>query len=211
MFGIPREGEVDYTTVFDLDLETITPAVAGPKRPQDRIELSNLDDRFIELFTKRVADGGYGKSAEDLEKRFHGDDGRDDGESARRAAASSRRKSIPQPIHNDVRPKNTNVLTEIEMMNNRPTPDRVEDLDADTPTQTTTIGHGDVLIAAITSCTNTSNPSVMIAAGIVAKKAVEKGMKVPPYVKTSLAPGSRVVTEYLEQNGFAEISRRDRL
>ena len=75
---------------------------------------------------------------------------------------------------------------------------------------TTTIGNGDVLIAAITSCTNTSNPAVMIAAGIVAKKAVEKGMKVPPYVKTSLAPGSRVVTEYLEKTGLAEISRRDR-
>jgi aconitate hydratase len=90
------------------------------------------------------------------------------------------------------------------MMNNRPTPDRVEDLDETIPTKTTDVGSGDVLIAAITSCTNTSNPSVMIAAGIVAKKAVEKGLKVPSYVKTSLAPGSRVVTEYLNKTGLQQ-------
>jgi aconitate hydratase len=89
------------------------------------------------------------------------------------------------------------------MMNNRPTPDRVEHDAALGPEPvSTSIGNGDVLIAAITSCTNTSNPAVMIAAGIVAKKAVEKGLKVPPYVKTSLAPGSRVVTDYLEKTGL---------
>src|SRR5215207_5622713 len=70
MFGIPREGEVDYSTVIDLSLETINPSVSGPKRPQDRIELSNLDDRFIELFSQPVADGGYGKLPEELEKRY---------------------------------------------------------------------------------------------------------------------------------------------
>jgi aconitate hydratase len=144
MFGIPQEGEVDYTTVLNLDLATITPAVAGPKRPQDRIELSNLDDRFKELFAKPLTDGGYGKDLDDLSKRF------------------------------PVTLKSNGGKAE-------------------------NIGNGDVLIAAITSCTNTSNPSVMIAAGIVAKKAVEKGLKVPDYVKTSLAPGSRVVTEYLEK------------
>src|SRR5438477_11311276 len=88
------------------------------------------------------------------------------------------------------------------MLHNRPTPDRVEFCDSESPTVTTHIGNGDVLIAAITSCTNTSNPAVMIAAGIVAKKAAEKGMQVPPYVKTSLAPGSRVVTSYLEKTGL---------
>ena len=102
----------------------------------------------------------------------------------------------------DVSEKNTSVTSEIEMVNNRPTPDRVS-LDASTGESVgTSVGNGDVLIAAITSCTNTSNPSVMIAAGIVAKKAVEKGMRVPPYVKTSLPPGSRVVTEYLERTGL---------
>ena len=93
-------------------------------------------------------------------------------------------------------------MTETEMINNRPSPDRVEDLAETTETQMTDVGNGDVLIAAITSCTNTSNPAVMIAAGIVAKKASEKGMKVKPFVKTSLAPGSRVVTEYLNKTGL---------
>ncbi len=201
MFGIPQAGEVDYSTVLDLNLATITPSVAGPKRPQDRIELSSLDDRFIELFTKSVANGGYGKQSEELEKRFMVTMGT---KAISHAAGGGEQsaKSIPLPVINNVSEKNTNVTTEVEMMNNRPTPDRVEDLDEVTETQNTSIGNGDVLIAAITSCTNTSNPSVMLAAGIVAKKAVEKGLKVPPYVKTSLAPGSRVVTEYLEKTGL---------
>ncbi len=202
MFGIPKEGEVDYSTVFDLNLETINPSVAGPKRPQDRIDLSNLDDRFIELFSQPVADGGYGKRADDLEKRYMTKIG-----SAAVAAVGGgeqSERSIPESIHDSTTPDNTSALTEIEMMNNRPTPNRVVVGEDDSPSLTTTIGHGDVMIAAITSCTNTSNPAVMIAAGIVAKKAVEKGMKVPPYVKTSLAPGSRVVTEYLERAGLQQ-------
>lgn len=203
MFGIPQEGEVDYSTVLNLDLATITPAVAGPKRPQDRIELSALDDRFIELFTKSGADGGYGKTSDDLEKRYMVTMGVKTHGNAEGGGEQSP-KSIPLPVLGDVSTKNTSVLTETEMMNNRPTPDRVEDLDAETPTQTTSVGNGDVLIAAITSCTNTSNPSVMIAAGIVAKKAAEKGLKVPAYVKTSLAPGSRVVTEYLNKTGLQQ-------
>lgn len=201
MFGIPREGEADYTTVLDLNLETIGPAVAGPKRPQDRIELSQLDDRFLELFTKSVADGGYGKTAEDIDKRYLVNMGAQTTSHAVGGGEQSS-KSIPLPVLGEVSQINTNITTEVEMMNNRPTPDRVEDLDIDTPTLTTTIGNGDVLIAAITSCTNTSNPSVMLAAGIVAKKAAERGMKVPGYVKTSLAPGSRVVTEYLAKTGL---------
>ncbi len=201
MFGIPKEGEVDYTVSIDLDLSTINPSVAGPRRPQDRIELSNLDDRFIELFTKATSDGGYGKQSADLEKRYPvtmglGADG---------VTAGGGQQNIvtaPESIHSTVSPENTNVHTEIEMMNNRPTPDRVDFTAEECPTVNTNIGNGDVLIAAITSCTNTSNPAVMIAAGIVAKKAVERGMTVPPYVKTSLAPGSRVVTAYLEKTGL---------
>ena len=201
MFGIPQTGDVDYTTSLNLDLATITPAVAGPKRPQDRIELSSLDDRFIELFSQSVADGGYGKNKDDLEKRFLTTMGAKTSGAAT-GGGEQKASSIPESIHDSVTPDNTNVHTEIEMMNNRPTPDRVHDLDEFTPMQNVTIGHGDVLIAAITSCTNTSNPAVMIAAGIVAKKAVEKGLKVPAYVKTSLAPGSRVVTEYLNKTGL---------
>ncbi|MFN0278228.1 MAG: aconitate hydratase [Pyrinomonadaceae bacterium] len=203
IFGVPKDGEIDYTTVLELNLETITPAVAGPKRPQDRIELSSLDDRFIELFSKPLADGGYGKVADDLHKRFSVTMGSHPA-SVVEGGGEQSGKSIPDSIHDTTSPDNTNVHTEIEMVNNRPTPDRVEFNEEDTPTVNTNIGNGDVLIAAITSCTNTSNPSVMIAAGIVAKKAFEKGMTVPAYVKTSLAPGSRVVTEYLEKAGLQQ-------
>jgi aconitate hydratase len=111
-------------------------------------------------------------------------------------------QTLPESIHNSVTPDNPNASTEVEMMNNRPTPNRVELGEDAFPVAKITVGNGDVLIAAITSCTNTSNPAVMIAAGIVAKKAFERGMKVPPFVKTSLAPGSRVVTEYLERTGL---------
>ncbi|MDQ3799668.1 MAG: aconitate hydratase AcnA, partial [Acidobacteriota bacterium] len=203
MFGIPQEGEVDYTTVLNLDLATVTPSVSGPKRPQDRIELSQLDDRFKELFSHSVAEGGYGKPAEDLSKRFVVTMGTRAAKTVMGGGMQSQ-VSVPLPLDRGdwVSTKNTNVSTEVEMMNNRPTPDRVDVVPEDCPPQTTAVGHGDVLIAAITSCTNTSNPMVMIAAGIVAKKAVEKGLKVPPYVKTSLAPGSRVVTEYLEKTGL---------
>lgn len=203
MFGIPLEGEIDYTTVIDLDLETINPSVAGPKRPQDRIDLANLDDRFKELFGQAVADGGYGKKAEDLEKRFPvtlcGFPGMEV-----QGGGDQSGKSVPLPVFDGSSAKGTSVASEVEMMNNRPTPDRVAANVEEFPPITTNIGNGDVLIAAITSCTNTSNPSVMIAAGIVAKKAAEKGMKVPDYVKTSLAPGSRVVTEYLEKAGLQQ-------
>ena len=89
------------------------------------------------------------------------------------------------------------------MVNNRPSPDRIEEVPEEhLAPAVVTLGHGDVLIAAITSCTNTSNPSVMLAAGLLAKKAVEKGLSVSPTVKTSLAPGSRVVTEYLARTGL---------
>jgi aconitate hydratase len=203
MLGIPRDGEIDYSTVVDLDLATITPSVSGPKRPQDRIELSHLDDRFIELFSQPVADGGYGKNAEDLEKRHMV---QLTGYPAAVVAGGGEQnsRSLPLPVLNDVSVKNTSVRTEVEMVNNRPTPDRVDVPAHSVNGEKTTIGNGDVVIAAITSCTNTSNPAVMIAAGIVAKKAVERGMKVPPFVKTSLAPGSRVVTEYLERTGLQE-------
>jgi len=201
MFGIPKEGEIDYSTVIDLNLDTINPAVAGPKRPQDRIELSNLDDRFIELFSQSIADGGYGKQSDDLEKRYMVTM-RGFGAETVTGGGDQTSKSVPLPVLGEVSQVNTNITSEVEMMNNRPTPDRVEPNLEDCPPIETSVGSGDVLIAAITSCTNTSNPAVMIAAGIVAKKAVEKGMKVPPYVKTSLAPGSRVVTEYLEKAGL---------
>src|SRR5687768_5597139 len=108
MFGIPQAGEIDYSTTLDLDLATITPSVAGPKRPQDRIELSNLDDRFIELFTKPVADGGYGKISEDLEKRFMVKMGEKHPHTTEGGGEQSS-KSVPLPVLGDVSAKNTSV------------------------------------------------------------------------------------------------------
>ena len=141
LFGIPKEGEIDYTRVLHLDLSTVTPSLAGPKRPQDRIELGNVKANFTDLFSKPTSENGFNKSPDDLSKVYE--------------------------TTNGVRVKN-----------------------------------GDVLIAAITSCTNTSNPSVLLAAGLLAKKAVEKGLTVAPHIKSSLAPGSRVVTNYLEATGL---------
>ena len=133
LFGIPRFGEVEYSEVLEIDLSEIEPSIAGPKRPQDRIALSDVKNTFNELLTRPVAEDGFG---------------------------------VTEGTSDDV------------------------------------ITHGSVVISAITSCTNTSNPSVMIGAGLLAKKAVEKGLRVPDYVKTSLAPGSRVVTEYLRNTGL---------
>ena len=141
MFGIPQEGEIDYTRVVELDLSTVTPSLAGPKRPQDRIELGHVKNTFTELFSKPTTQNGFNKNPDDLHKVYE--------------------------TTNGVRVKN-----------------------------------GDILIAAITSCTNTSNPSVLLAAGLLAKKAVERGLTVAPHIKSSLAPGSRVVTEYLTAAGL---------
>lgn len=133
-----------FTDVLELDLATVQPSLAGPKRPQDRVLLSQMQETFRSALTSTVATSGFALSQEKL--------------------------------------GNTGIYAD--------------------QGQEITMKHGDVVIAAITSCTNTSNPSVLLAAGLVAKKAVEKGLKVKPYVKTSLAPGSRVVTEYLNRVGL---------
>ncbi len=141
LFGIPKEGDIDFTKVVTLDLGTVAPSLAGPKRPQDRIEIGNVKSTFSDLFSKPVAENGFAKKEADLDAQY--------------------------TTSNGVNVKN-----------------------------------GDVLIAAITSCTNTSNPSVLLAAGLLAKKAVEAGLTVAPHIKTSLAPGSRIVTEYLTKTGL---------
>jgi aconitate hydratase len=202
MFGMPRQGECDYSVVFDLDLGSIVPSVAGPKRPQDRIELSNLKDQFSELMLKPVTEGGYGKTEDDLWTRFHVKIGADR-QRLIAGGGEQRGETVPSAVKNHVSEQDTSVWTETEMMNNRPTPDLVAEIPEDEfVTGDELLGHGDVLIAAITSCTNTSNPSVMLAAGLLAKKAVERGLSVGPKVKNSLAPGSRVVTDYLERTGL---------
>ncbi|HEX5836157.1 MAG TPA: aconitate hydratase [Pyrinomonadaceae bacterium] len=202
MFGMPAQGECDYSVVYDLDLASIVPSVAGPKRPQDRIELTKLKDQFSELMLKPASEGGYGKTEDDLWTRYHVKIGAD----RRRLFAGGgeqRGETVPSAVENEISEKNTSVWTETEMVNNRPTPDILPDIPEDEfQTGDELLGHGDVLIAAITSCTNTSNPSVMLAAGLLARKAVERGLTVSPKVKNSLAPGSRVVTDYLERTGL---------
>src|SRR5256712_4147396 len=204
MFGIPRQGECDYSTVLELDLETIVPSVAGPKRPQDRIGLPDLKNTFLNLLQQDAKNGGYGKSSEEVLVRYAADIGASEHALAIVVGGCQQHSaSVPAPVGNHVTEKDTSVWSETEMMNNRPTPDRVaEVMPEEFPKAHVDLGHGDVLIAAITSCTNTSNPSVMLAAGLLAKNAVERGLKVRPTVKTSLAPGSRVVTEYLNKTGL---------
>jgi len=204
MFGIPRKDQCDYSTLLELDLATIVPSVAGPKRPQDRIALPNLKDQFLTLLQQPVAAGGYGKTSADIATRYSADIGASEhGLAVIEGGGEQHSASVPVAVVDDVTHRDTSVWSETEMMNNRPTPDRVaEVLPEEFPKAHVDLGHGDVLIAAITSCTNTSNPSVMLAAGLLAKKAVERGLKVRPTVKTSLAPGSRVVTEYLDKTGL---------
>ncbi len=145
LWGIPQLGEIEYSQVVELDLATIKPSVAGPKRPQDRIELPNLRREFFSALQRPTTENGFGKTRQDAVKSV-------------KIETTAKKKAK--------------------------------------------IGTGSVLIAAITSCTNTSNPSVMLAAGLLAKKAVEKGLSVNPAVKASLAPGSRVVTDYLKKTNL---------
>ncbi|MBX6353266.1 MAG: aconitate hydratase AcnA, partial [Thermoflavifilum sp.] len=136
-----------FTDVVELDLSTVQPTLAGPKRPQDKIELNRMKQNFEETLRKPIDQGGFGLTEEQVQK-------------------------TAQVRHKDGSEE--------------------------------TMRTGSVVIAAITSCTNTSNPSVMIGAGLLAKKAAERGLKPAKYVKTSLAPGSRVVTDYLERAGLLE-------
>ena len=180
MFGIPRAGECDYTTVLELNLEEIQPSVAGPKRPQDRIELTELKEKFLELFEKPVGENGYGKTMEDLERRFEVGNGHrvlPVLQSVAGGGGAQEQETQPEIVSDGLSQKNTNPLTETEMMNNRPTPDRVEDIPPEEfPDRLDDLGHGDVVIAAITSCTNTSNPSVMLAAGLLGEKGRRAGL-----------------------------------
>jgi len=188
LFGIPGKGEIDYSQQFELDLATVVPSVAGPKRPQDRIELPNLKKEFLAAFVRPLAENGFGKSANEL---------------ASSVKVSSDTHAKGDTDHSYGHRKARVEPSESEMRDQHPTPDLPQDLPLSAFARfDTELRHGSVLIAAITSCTNTSNPSVMLAAGLLAKKAVEKGLHVDPIVKTSLAPGSRVVTDYLEKTGL---------
>jgi aconitate hydratase len=161
LFGVPGTasapaslGEVHYTSVVKLDLGDVTPSLAGPKRPQDRIELGKVARQFASLYSLPASENGFNQPADKLGQLF---------------------QAGPPSEGSPYKGKQATPLL---------------------------VKNGDVLIAAITSCTNTSNPSVLLAAGLLAKKAVQAGLTVAPHIKTSLAPGSRIVTEYLTEAGL---------
>ena len=190
LFGVPLAGEVDYSQVVKLDLGSVTPSLAGPKRPQDRIELGKVCSQFADLFSKPNAQNGFNRPAELLHTRHH--------------VRSGDTPSLLAPPEEKPAPSGAPRFV-VEMEQNKPTLAAAHvEVTAQQASRTgdVTVGNGDVLIAAITSCTNTSNPSVLLAAGLLAKKAVEAGLKVKPHIKTSLAPGSRIVTEYLTETGL---------
>lgn len=191
LFGIPKKGDIDYSTGLELDLHTVAPSIAGPKRPQDRISLVDLKNKFHDLLKAPIASGGYGKTQDQIQEKVFA---RPKGEFSANIYHDSggSRKETPKAS-----------WSESEMIENRPFTNGKEDPRYSEGNQESGfLTHGSVVIAAITSCTNTSNPSVMVGAGLLAKKAVEKGLKANPFVKTSLAPGSRVVTEYLKNAGL---------
>ena len=181
LWGIPKKGDITYSQELELDLGSVQPSVAGPKRPQDRIELPKLKNEFITAFSKPVTESGFGMKAEELSRTVH--------VAAGGEIAPGGGSQMNGNAHRSER----------EMVTEHPTPDPIhasaKPLEGD-------VRNGSVLIAAITSCTNTSNPSVMLAAGLVAKKAVEYGLTVNSTVKASLAPGSRVVSDYLNKTGL---------
>ncbi|MFZ5723380.1 MAG: aconitate hydratase [Pseudomonadota bacterium] len=187
LFGMPKAGDIDYTRTLTLDLASIVPALAGPKRPQDRIALPAMKAQFEKLFSAPLTENGFNKSPAELGKRYAANFMLDEN------------SVVPLAIHR--RTGRDPGRNEVEMLDNHPSPDiAVAGNTGDA--RLCDVGHGDVLIAAITSCTNTSNPSVLIAAGLLARKAVERGLRVHPRVKTSFGPGSRVVPEYLRAAGL---------
>ncbi|MEO7931831.1 MAG: aconitate hydratase [Chthoniobacterales bacterium] len=196
LFGMPKKGEIDYSVDVELDLATVVPGVAGPRRPQDHINLPDLGSAFTKLLHKSSLDGGYGKPDADTSARIAVHMNGTPVQNTPDLLSTDAKK--PEEHLQEGTPRHV-----LEMTSNRPTQTPAEDLiDVSAPIQDTAIGHGSVLIAAITSCTNTSNPSVMLGAGLLAKKAVERGLTVDPSVKSSLAPGSRVVTDYLNKSGL---------
>ena len=164
LFGVPGAtgapaslSDIEYSQIVTLDLDDVTPSLAGPKRPQDRIDLGKVADQFKTLFSKPNSENGFNQVPERFAQQF---------------------ETVPQAVAAAGLGKLATAAKPIPVKN------------------------GDVLIAAITSCTNTSNPSVLLAAGLLAKKAVEAGLTVAPHIKTSLAPGSRIVTQYLTETGL---------
>lgn len=196
MFGIPKKGEIDFTKVIELNLSDIKPCVSGPKRPQDRVNLTDLKPKFKELLSAGHQAGGYGKMPNLPKQNI----------CVHVGGAFSLNIEHDTGGKPYIGPNNVKIgWSEEEMVTNRPLTPAVnppEIVEANDLVCDMILNDGSIVIAAITSCTNTSNPSVMLAAGLLAKKAVEKGLSVNPKIKTSLAPGSRIVTDYLNKTGL---------
>lgn len=195
LFGIPKKGEIEFTKVIELNLNTVKSSVAGPKRPQDLIHLLDVKSKFNELLTASTVTGGYGKDpSEPLPRICVHSGGLFSLNATHQTGGTEILQQAGSPIPG---------WSEEEMVTNRPITHAIVNPGySETIACDIVLSHGSIVIAAITSCTNTSNPSVMLAAGLLAKKAVEKGLRVNCMVKTSLAPGSRVVTDYLEKAGL---------
>ncbi|MDX6503045.1 MAG: aconitate hydratase, partial [Gaiellaceae bacterium] len=172
------EDEPTYTRIVELDLGDVEPSLAGPRRPQDRVALASAKTAFVEGLPSFGIE--YTNGDEAVEETFPASD----------PTAEQTPGATP-----------TSVPLEAVAVAAPPQPRSVQ---VSAAGQTFALGHGAVVIAAITSCTNTSNPSVMVGAGLLAKKAVERGLTAKPWVKTSLAPGSKVVTEYYDKAGLTE-------
>jgi len=178
LFHDEKTPEAEYSELLSLDLGTVEPSLAGPKRPQDRVVLSQAGDSFNKALPSLIKP---------------------------KSAAKTGAASLPASIAGSGNGAPTSTAKTWEAEGGNPAAVGVEDPNVHEHVSANvkdSLKHGSVVIAAITSCTNTSNPSVMIGAGILAKKAVEKGLSVPPWVKTSLAPGSKVVRDYLENAGL---------
>ena len=193
LFRTEETPEADYTQTIELDLATVEPSVAGPKRPQDRVLLKDAPAGFREQLPSLISPKAA-KFGERQAQRWEGEGGHASADGDVLSTVAAIEPGVPVyhvesgesgPKLGSIAPAYANTVKERFGVD----PDRYLD-------------HGSIVIAAITSCTNTSNPSVMVAAGLVAKKAVEKGLRVPPWVKTSLAPGSRVVTDYYKKAGL---------
>ncbi|HEY6446487.1 MAG TPA: aconitate hydratase AcnA [Acidobacteriaceae bacterium] len=178
LFHTPDAPEAEYSQTLALDLATVEPSVAGPRRPQDRVLLRDAGASFQKQLPSLLGPNA-GKLGERQAQRWEGEGGH---MSANGNVQST--QAAPEPGGNGHIAHTVKERFGVDV-------DRYLD-------------HGSIVIAAITSCTNTSNPSVMVAAGLLARKAVEKGLSVPPWVKTSLAPGSRVVTDYYDKSGLTQ-------
>ena len=201
LFRTDETPDPQFNEMLQLDLATIEPSLAGPRRPQDRIALGNVQRVFREAYdTVFTANGdGHDHNTNGYDEQSMESFPASDPPAAMSGTTGS--GSIREESPAGAEADRNEVAASTAVLDRKPFGKHVGDVEIRVEDMEVDLHHGSVVIAAITSCTNTSNPSVMLGAGLLAKKAVERGLDVPPYVKTSLAPGSQVVTRYLDQAG----------